>query len=132
VSLDGPARAFSQFGVPRAAIPWYAFAAAVRDAAAFSKAHGRMPDEIWIGAENISPADYVATLGGAVEASITSGRAPAQVDRKRGRFTSDSFVAEDSVNLWSWPIFPDGFHAPQLMALARLQAWTLKPALLQH
>jgi hypothetical protein len=32
--------------------------------------------------------------------------------------------------LWDWIIFPDGFHAPQLMALAKLQPWTLKPALL--
>jgi hypothetical protein len=27
-------------------------------------------------------------------------------------------------------IFPEGFHAPRIMELARLQAWTLKPALL--
>jgi hypothetical protein len=28
-------------------------------------------------------------------------------------------------------IFPEGFHAPKIIELARLQAWTLKPALLQ-
>ena len=30
--------------------------------------------------------------------------------------------------LWGWVIFPPGFRAPKLMGLARLQAWTLKPA----
>jgi hypothetical protein len=41
-------------------------------------------------------------------------------------------VAEDSPGLWGWVIFPEGFHAPHIMELARLQAWTLKPAVLQH
>jgi len=27
-------------------------------------------------------------------------------------------------------IFPEGFHATKIIELARLQAWTLKPALL--
>jgi hypothetical protein len=27
-------------------------------------------------------------------------------------------------------LFPEGFHAPRIMDPARLQAWTLKPALL--
>ena len=30
-------------------------------------AHRRMPDEVWIGAENLSPVDYLATLGSVVE-----------------------------------------------------------------
>jgi hypothetical protein len=41
-------------------------------------------------------------------------------------------VADDSPKLWGWVIFPEGFHAPRLMELAKLQAWTLKPALFQH
>jgi hypothetical protein len=40
------------------------------------------------------------------------------------------YVADDSPRLWDWIIFPQGFDAPQLMALAKLQAWTLKPATL--
>ena len=51
--------------------------------------------------------------------------------RRDGHFTADRYVAEDSPALWSWPIFPEGFHAPGIMELARLQAWTLKPAVLK-
>jgi hypothetical protein len=29
-------------------------------------------------------------------------------------------------------IFPDGFRAPGMMALARQQAWTIKPALIDR
>jgi hypothetical protein len=41
-------------------------------------------------------------------------------------------VADDSPDLWGWVIFPEGFRAPRMMALARLQAWTLKPAVLRR
>jgi hypothetical protein len=132
--LDGPVRAFSPStgDLHSSTFPWPAFANAVRDTAAFCRTHRRMPDEVWIGAESLSPADYLATLGGALERVITSGDVPTAVERRVGHYTADQYVAEDSPKLWDWPIFPHGFHAPHLMELARLQAWTLKVALLHH
>jgi hypothetical protein len=41
-------------------------------------------------------------------------------------------VAKDDPKLWGWVIFPPGFRAPALMELARRQAWTLKPAMLDR
>jgi peptidoglycan/xylan/chitin deacetylase (PgdA/CDA1 family) len=132
--LDGPARAFipSTGGVQSSTFTWSAFANAVRDTAGYCRSHRRVPDEVWIGAESIAPADYLATLGAALERTITSGDAPAHVERHIGRYTADQYVAEDSAKLWDWIIFPEGFHAPRLMEIARLQAWTLKVALLHH
>jgi hypothetical protein len=115
---------------PAPRFAWEAFSRAITDAAAFSRANGRMPDEIWIGTESQSPADFLATLAPIVERAVATGQPPAEVIRRVGRFTSDRYVAADSKELWSWPIFPQGFHAPAIMALARLQAWTLKPAVL--
>ncbi len=133
-ALDGPARAFtSSSGTLRSStFQWEAFANTVSDTAAFCRTNRRMPDEIWIGVESFAPADFLATLGGALEHAISSGQPPASVERRTGRFTADRYVAEDSVKLWDWPIFPEGFHAPRLMELARLQAWTLKVAVLQR
>jgi hypothetical protein len=129
-ALDGPARTFtpSTGALRSTSYPWTAFEGAVRDTAAYCRAHRRMPDEVWIGAENLSPSDYLATLGSVVEGIAGSGRIPRDVPRRAGRFTSDRYVAEDSPKLWGWVIFPDGFHAPRIMELARIQAWTLKPA----
>jgi len=131
--LDGPARVFtpSTGGVHSSTFQWPAFATAIRDTDAYCRMHGRIPDEIWIGAENIPPADYLATLGAALERTSASGQTPVQVDRHVGHYTADQYVAEDSPKLWDWIIFPEGFHAPHLMELARLQAWTLKVAVLQ-
>jgi hypothetical protein len=89
-----------------------------------------MPDEIWIGSESLSPVDYLATLAHAFRELATTGRPPTSVARQAGRFTADRYVADDSPALWGWIIFPEGFHAPHIMELARLQAWTLKPAFL--
>jgi hypothetical protein len=41
-------------------------------------------------------------------------------------------VAADTHGLFGdWIIHKEGFRAPKVMALARLQAWTLKPAIAQ-
>jgi len=128
--LDGPAREYSapNGGKPSSSFAWEPFARSVLDTSVFCQATHRVPDEIWVGTDSIAPADYLAMLATVVQEISKSGRAPAQVPRVTGRFIADRFVAEDSPALWGWVIFPEGFHAPRIMELARLQAWTLKPA----
>ncbi len=132
--LYGPARAFdpSAGRTKPWSLAWPAFAAAVRDVAGFTRTHQRMPDAVWFGVDSLSPQDYLATLSAVVERLINTGKPPEQVVARAGQFTADKYVAEDSPGLWGWVIFPEGFRAPKIMELARLQAWTLKPALLQR
>jgi hypothetical protein len=132
--LYGPARPFNPAagGTKPARFSWRTFAEAVRETAAYCRNHRRMPDEIWLGVNNLSPQDFLATLATAVDEVMTSGKRPDQVTVVVGRFTVDKYVAEDSPELWGWVIFPEGFRAPKIMELARLQAWTLKPALLRR
>ena len=129
--LDGPARTYAApDGSPSTTFTWAAFARAIEDTSNACQNLHHVPSEIWIGTESLSPADYLATLAQVTQDIASSGRVPTDVVRRTGHFTADRYVAEDSPALWSWPIFPDGFHAPHIMELARLQAWTLKPALL--
>lgn len=132
VAVDGPGKAFEPSAGPAtpSEIPWEQFVRTTQDVRRFLTRNGRVPDEVWVGASSLSPADYLATLGGVVERLLTDSHPPVIVQRRTGTFTADHYVATDSQDLWGWVIFPDGFHAPELMALARLQAWTLKPALL--
>jgi peptidoglycan/xylan/chitin deacetylase (PgdA/CDA1 family) len=130
--LYGPARPFKPSGRAKPIqVSWETFAAAVRDVGAFIRAHGRLPDEVWLGADSISPEDYLVTLAGVVHTTFTPMLLPKEVRIREGRLAAASYVAEDSPRLWNWAIHPEGFHAPQIIELARLQAWTLKPALLQ-
>jgi hypothetical protein len=130
--LDGPSRTYVPAigGTRGSSFRWTAFSRAVRETAEFCRSSQRMPNEVWIGSESLSPPDYLATLAGAVETLIVSGKLPVDVPRREGRFTADRYVAQDSERLWGWVIFPQGFHAPHIMELARAQAWTLKPAVL--
>jgi hypothetical protein len=41
------------------------------------------------------------------------------------------YISTDDSGSFSWPIHPEGFRAPELLELGRLQAWTLKPARLR-
>jgi hypothetical protein len=131
--LDGPARPYiaAAGGAASARFSWTAFAQAIRDTSEYCRTFHRIPDEIWIGSESIAPADYLAMLGRTFE-EVTGGTTPSEVPRREGHFTADRYVAADSPDLWNWVIFPQGFHAPRIMELARLQAWTLKPAMLQR
>ena len=132
VRLYGPGRAFAPGAgpPPPTTVPWPAFASAALDTAAYCRAHARMPDEIWIGANAIPPEDFLATCAAVVRLA-SGGPIPGLIEIRKARLASEKYVARDSAGLWDWVIFPPGFHAPDLMQLARLQAWTLKPALLR-
>jgi hypothetical protein len=57
---------------------------------------------------------------------------PDTVELKPAKFAAAAHVADDGPGLWGWVIFPRGFRAPAMMELAKRQAWTLKPALLDR
>jgi peptidoglycan/xylan/chitin deacetylase (PgdA/CDA1 family) len=133
-SLDGPSRPFtpSRGGTPPATVTLSAFMQVVRDVDGYCRSRSRVPSEVWIGAQSISPESFLATLASFLSGFKQGGRAPGEIPILPARFTADRYVAEDSPRLWGWVIFPEGFHAPAIMELARLQAWTLKPAVLHY
>ncbi len=126
----GPPRR-TQESAPLASIGWEQFSATCLDVQDDLEKSRQIPAEIWMGANAAAPADYLATLGKVMADLITQGRPSEVVNLQRGRFTADQYIASDAPDLWGWVIFPPGFHSAQIMELARLQAWTLKPAILK-
>jgi len=131
----GPTRSFRPASgrPPLTSISWDALIAASKDHALYdfynlSRRH--VPNEVWIGADCISPEDYLATIAKAYE-DIVLGRKPDRIVIQRGNFTADKYVANDDPKIFGWVIHPEGFHAPKMMGLAKLQAWTLKPAVMK-
>ena len=59
---------------------------------------------------------------------LNKGGPPESVHLAPAHLAAGRYVADDSPDLWGWVIFPPGFRAPKLVGLARLRAWTLKPA----
>ena len=80
----------------------------------------RLPIEVWIGNETLSIGDFAATL--------------AHSDGKvhRGMLEFEKHIATDACRNFNWVIHPEGFCAPELYELARIEAWTLKPAYLRQ
>ena len=101
------------------------FDKAKAEAVAFIKASGRLPASVWLGSDTLSLEDFAATL------ATDSGSSGAVVARK-GNAEFRDYVTKDPEKTYDWVIHPQGFRAPELLDLARLQAWTLKPALLKE
>ena len=89
---------------------------------------GRLPDYVVSGGARISLADFLVTASAFLKKLVSSPEVPEKVRIRKGNFTLEKYVTEDGV--WGWSIFPEGFRAPEIMELAKLQTWTLKPALL--
>jgi hypothetical protein len=109
-------------------VPLYTFRRAALDAMAYLAYYNRLPAEVWLDRTRLSPADFLATAAAVLVAAV-QGEPPDPVRLQRGpvRFT-DYVKPEYAEAAWKWPIFPRGFTAPKHLALTRLQAWTLKPA----
>jgi hypothetical protein len=96
--------------------------------------HGRMPDAIWLGSEAIAPADFLITAADLLRKMAAAQRSrqvtlPSTIPLRTGHLDSERHVHDD---VWNWVVFAKDFDAPGLIELARLQAWTLKPALLHY
>ncbi|HKS94935.1 MAG TPA: polysaccharide deacetylase family protein [Terriglobia bacterium] len=112
-------------------VPWNQFSRTVLDVAGFLSRTGQVPPQVWLGSVGIPPESYLVALAQVCSTLIAKSEPPESVTCAPARLGTSRYVAEDSPALWSWPIFPPGFHSPHLMELARRQAWTLKPARLR-
>ncbi|HZT83489.1 MAG TPA: hypothetical protein VFA26_24880 [Gemmataceae bacterium] len=111
---------------------WSQFARTAADVRDFLQKQGRVPSTVWLGSVGVPPEAYLAALG-RVAAALADGKpAPKAMELRPAKLAAAKYVADDDPRLWGWVIFPRGFRAPALMALAKRQAWTIKPAILDR
>ena len=121
--VDGPtARGVTTYKDATAPKPM--FESAVKDVKSFIITNHRLPSEVFLGSWTLSLADFAATVADHV-------LSPGEVRVTHGKLDFEQFVSSDPAGPFKWPIHPAGFSAPELLELARLQAWTLKPARLR-
>ena len=121
--VDGPATRIAS-SLEGASIPRAAFDRAKIDAVSFLRANQRLPAAVWIGADKLSLGDFAATLAGDDGAS-------AQIEVRRANLEFERYFSNEPRKAFDWPIHPEGFSAPELLELGKLQGWTLKPARLR-
>jgi hypothetical protein len=117
----------------RTGLNWFAFRGAARDGQRFIQTEGRVPARIFAGTDPIAPGDFLVALASVWINFRADGKLPTAQNVPLGRnvpLLTDRHVAKDTPELFGgWVIHKDGFRAPKLMELARLQSWTLKPAI---
>jgi hypothetical protein len=131
-TLDGPT---GQIPIVGQAVTTDAsqFGRAVLDVRDYLRRNGRIPSAVWLGSVPVPPEMFIQGLAEVTSRPLGEGKAiPETITLKPARLASAKYVADDHSGLWGWIIFPRGFRAPAMMRLAKQQAWTLKPALLDR
>ena len=127
---DAPPPAPSGFTM----LSWSAFRDALPDTRQFIDREKRIPARVFIGPEAVAPGDFLVAMARAWCFYRAKGRFPTAVDERvelghGAKLLPERQVAEDTPELFGgWIIHKAGFRAPKVMAVARLQAWTLKEA----
>ena len=112
---------------------WFQLRDATRDVSEFIEMEHRVPSRVFVGADKVAPADFLVGLAEVWNFYAAHGKPPTEEAMAIGQATAilpEKHVAEDTPDLFGhWIIHKAGFQAPKLVEQARLQAWTLKPAL---
>ncbi len=115
-------------------IAYNAFRQTVLDVNDFIIVTKRVPSRVFIGADSIPPADYlvgVANLYLALQNELQAQN-PIRIGHNVPLGLTKQ-IAEDTPGLFGgWIIHKEGFRAPKVLEIARLQTWTLKPAVLNE
>ncbi len=112
-------------------IEWSQFSRTSIDVSEFLTRHRSIPNAVWFGSAAVTPEAYLLALANVTPDLVSGARPPDAVTVVPAELAAAQWVAKDSPSIWEWPIFPPGFHSNHLMELARLQAWTIKPAILE-
>ncbi|HEV2391940.1 MAG TPA: hypothetical protein VG146_06205 [Verrucomicrobiae bacterium] len=117
-------------------LDWFAFRDAARDVFDFIQTQQRVPARVFIGADPVAPADFLIALADLYDFHNRTGRLPVQEGVRLGRnleVLPARHIAKDSPEVFGgWVIHKEGFRAPKILEMGRLQAWTLKPAIRSH
>jgi len=97
----------------------------------FVRVNHRIPPRVFVGAETVTPASFLHALA-FVYAKRSHGQQAERIPIGQTQaILPERYVAKDTSNLFGgWVIHKEGFRAPKILEIARLQTWTLKPALL--
>lgn len=109
-------------------VTWSQFERSLHDLHAFIQHNHQIPSAVWLGSQPVPPEAFLVAMAKIASMGTNGGLPPGRVTVASARLATEKYVAVDSLEIWSWPIFPPGFHSQHLLELARLQAWTLKPA----
>ena len=93
--------------------------------------NGFMPSSIKLGeTAELDPSDFLATLAGLSKVLVSGGSVSESLPVRRARMILEDKFVDDAAfkRACEWGILPRGFKAPKILEQAKLQTWTLVPA----
>ncbi len=113
-------------------VSWDAFCESIRSVASALESEGRVPNTVKVEGVDVSPADYLAALARVLTGLLDGGSRPVEVSIRPAERAFEQHVDEDAARrAWGGAMLPYGFRGHKLIELAKMQAWTLKPAVLR-
>jgi hypothetical protein len=113
-------------------LTWPAFRDTTLDVRSFLRREHRIPARVFIGPDAVPPADFLVALARVYSSYLKEGQLPTKAGVTLGKNLTvlpTQHIAPDTPGLFGgWIIHKEGFRAPGIVEQARLQAWTLKPA----
>jgi hypothetical protein len=121
---------------PLTHLAWPAFRDATKDVLDCIRTEQRVPARVFVGADPVAPAGFLVALARVYEHRRQNGKFPIEEGVDLGsniELLPAQHVAKDTPELFGgWVIHKEGFRAPKIQDIARLQAWSLKPAVLRQ
>ena len=113
-------------------VSWPTFSEMTRKVMESVKRTGEVPNSVDFKEGSVAPADYMAAVARVLVKLLDGGKPPEKVDITPVERRFEAFVDEDAGRAaWKSVMMPPDFTAPKLIDLAKLVAWTLKPAILK-
>lgn len=113
--------------IPQGEVEVTALVQSVGEVAEYLRKYRCIPSSIRVKNWEVAPAVFLATLARVAESYLRREGLRETVEWRDLPLVLEEQVGADE-RVWNWVIFPEGFRAPRLLELARLQCWTLKPA----
>ena len=111
-------------------ISWSQFSRTAQDVEGFLEKNRRVPSVVWLGSQGVPPESYLVALAAVVKALEAKGTPPDPVVVGFAHLATTKYAVQDS-SPWQWIIAPEHVQRPNLVEIAQLQTWTLKPAKLR-
>jgi hypothetical protein len=115
-----------------ASVPWAAFCDSLQSVTTYLNANEAVPNHVQFAQGGIAPEDYLGAVASALT-QLMKGETPpntVRIEPMTCRF--EGYVDEEAGrSAWKSVMMPPNFTAPKLIELAKVEAWTLKPAILK-
>jgi hypothetical protein len=93
----------------------------------------KVPDAIRLSSTILSPVDYLATSTKILRMLLEKRKLPSVIFVQRARLENEKYINVRAFRkAFKWYVLPRGFKALNLIEHAKLQTWTLKPAVPQE